>query len=56
MKTINLNEIDIAIIKTSLHKYKDFMKDMTYKTDDPYPFEIYGCIISILNEIKTQTK
>jgi hypothetical protein len=56
MKKIELNEIDIAIIKTALHKYKDLMKDMAHKTEDPYPFEIYGAIITILNDIKTQAK
>jgi len=56
MKKIELNEVDISIIKTALHRYKDSMKGMTHGTDDPYPFEIYSAIISILNDIKKQTK
>tara|TARA_R100001460_G_scaffold97631_1_gene140241 strand:+ start:298 stop:468 length:171 start_codon:yes stop_codon:yes gene_type:complete len=56
MIKIELNEMDIALIKTSLHRYKDCMKDMMQTTDDPYPFEVYGWVIRILNDIKTQTK
>lgn len=56
MEKIELNEMDIALIKTALHKYKDSLKDMMETTDDPYPFEVYGWVISILNDIKTQTK
>lgn len=56
MKKIELNEMDIALVKTALHRYKDYLKDMTQKTDDPYPFEICGRIITIINDIKTQTK
>ena len=53
---IELNEMDIALVKTALHRYKDYLKDIAQKTDDPYPFEIYGRIITIINDIKTQTK
>jgi len=56
MKKIELNEMDISLIKTALHRYKNDLKDMTQKTDDPYPFEVYGWVIRILNDIKTQTK
>jgi hypothetical protein len=56
MKKIELNEIDAALVKTALHRYKDFLKDMTQKTDDPYPFEVYSWVIRLLNDIKTQTK
>jgi len=56
MKTIKLNEMDISLVKTALHKYKDSMQELCQKTDDAYPFEVYSWIIDILNEIKIQTK
>ena len=56
MKKIQLNEMDISLVKTALHKYKDFMQEMIQKTDDPYPFEVYGWTIKILNDINTQTQ
>jgi hypothetical protein len=56
MKKIQLNDMDLSLIKTALHKYKDFMQEMIQKTNDPYPFEVYGWIIEVLNDIKTQTK
>ena len=55
-KKIEINEMDISVIKTALHNYKDLMKDMTHTTDDPYPFEVYGWVIRILNDIKIQTQ
>ena len=56
MEKIELNEMDISLIKTALHRYKKDLKDMTQKTDDPYPFEVYGWVIRILNDIKIQTR
>lgn len=56
MRKIEFDEMDIAVIKTALHKYKDSLMDMMEITEDPYPFEIFGWVIRILNDIKTQTK
>lgn len=53
---MEFNEMDISLIKTALHKYKDSLMDMMETTDEPYPFEVYGWVIRILNDIKTQTK
>lgn len=55
MEKVELTKIEWSVVKTALHNYKDLMKELIQKTDEPYPFEMYGITTQILNEIKTQT-